>query len=143
VPNTHLGENMTALAIPGRVLQAPKGYVQPPLPTERVSVILNFGIIDILQEYNMSKQIEHSWKVRAHTAAWMRCVATRRVCVRARSRLLVRPCVPCCSRTVHHPAAAEHLVCGPHRLRGALQRLYERHLLMSAGHGGMRLFPFL
>jgi 1-phosphatidylinositol-4-phosphate 5-kinase len=75
VPNTHLGENMTALAIPGRVLPAPKGYVQPPLPTERVSVILNFGIIDILQEYNMSKQIEHSWKVRAPVARLLALVA--------------------------------------------------------------------
>ncbi len=63
-PNTHLGENMTALAIPGRVLEAPKGTQQLPLPKERVSVILNFGIIDILQEYNISKQIEHNWKVR-------------------------------------------------------------------------------
>jgi hypothetical protein len=63
-PNTRLGENMTALAIPGRVLHAPKGVQQAPLPTERVSVILNFGVIDILQEYNISKQIEHSWKVR-------------------------------------------------------------------------------
>ena len=63
VPNMHLGENMTALAIPGRVLAAPKGVVQGALPSERASVILNFGIIDILQEYNLSKQVEHSWKV--------------------------------------------------------------------------------
>ena len=63
--NTHLGENMSALAIPGRVLTAPKDLIQGPLPTERMSVILNFGVIDILQEYNIVKHIEHSWKVRA------------------------------------------------------------------------------
>ncbi len=65
VPNTSLGENMTAVAIPGRVLPTPKGLVQPPLPTSRADVILNFGIIDILQEYNLSKQVEHTWKARA------------------------------------------------------------------------------
>ena len=57
-PNTHLGENMTAMAIPGRVLAAPRDVIQGPLPTERVAVVLNFGIIDILQEYNLSKQVE-------------------------------------------------------------------------------------
>lgn len=62
--NMHLGENMSAVAIPGRVLPAPKGVIQGPLPGERVTVILNFGIIDILQEYNIVKHLEHTWKVR-------------------------------------------------------------------------------
>lgn len=57
-----LGENMPAEAVPGRWLQAPKGVVQGPLPKETRHVRLNFGIIDILQGYNLSKQVEHSWK---------------------------------------------------------------------------------
>ena len=73
--NTHLGENMTAVAIPGRVLTAPKDLIQGPLPTERMAVILNFGIIDILQEYNIVKQAEHSWKVRTCTRGKAVCVA--------------------------------------------------------------------
>ena len=61
--NTRLGENMSGTAVPGRVLAAPRGIQQPPLPTSQSDVILNFGIIDILQEYNLSKQVEHTWKV--------------------------------------------------------------------------------
>ena len=72
--NTHLGENMSAVAIPGRVLPAPKDLIQGPLPTERLSVILNFGIIDILQEYNIVKQVEHSWKVAPAVAKEAVCV---------------------------------------------------------------------
>lgn len=53
---------MVATAVPGRWLQVPKGVVQGPLPKEARLVRLNFGIIDILQEYNISKQVEHSWK---------------------------------------------------------------------------------
>ena len=64
VLNSRLGENMNAIALPGRVLAAPKGVVQPPVPSSQCEVILNFGIIDILQEYNLSKQVEHTWKVR-------------------------------------------------------------------------------
>ena len=79
VINTRLGENMNGVAVPGRVLAAPKGTIQPALPDKQCDVILNFGIIDILQEYNMSKQVEHTWKVslycfpmsrmRSHSAA--------------------------------------------------------------------------
>ena len=54
---------MTALAVPGRVLAAPKGVMQLPLPSDRQSAILNFGIIDFLQEYNVTKHTEHVWKV--------------------------------------------------------------------------------
>lgn len=57
---------MTATAVPGRMLVPPKGVVQGPLPTQSRAVVLNFGIIDILQEYNLSKQVEHSWKVSWH-----------------------------------------------------------------------------
>lgn len=63
VTNTRLGENMSAVAVPGRALEAPQGVMQPALPDSQCDVILNFGIIDILQEYNMSKQVEHMWKV--------------------------------------------------------------------------------
>jgi len=62
--NAQLGVNMTALAVPGRVLPAPQGVTQQPLPTERLRAVLNLGIIDILQEYNFSKSFEHSWKAR-------------------------------------------------------------------------------
>lgn len=55
---------MLATAVPGRWLQAPKGVAQGPLPRNTCVVRLNFGVIDILQEYNISKQVEHSWKVR-------------------------------------------------------------------------------
>jgi len=74
VPNALLGVNMTAVAVPGRVLTAPRGMEQLPLPTERVPVILNFGIIDILQEYNISKQTEHLWKAR-HARSCVRATA--------------------------------------------------------------------
>ena len=66
----HLGENMSAVAIPGRFLKAPKDLIQGPLPTERLTVVLNFGIIDILQEYNIVKQLEHTWKVQACDSYW-------------------------------------------------------------------------
>ena len=69
VMNSRLGENMNAVALPGRVLAAPKGVMQPPVPSSQCEVILNFGIIDILQEYNMSKQVEHAWKVRLQAHA--------------------------------------------------------------------------
>jgi hypothetical protein len=55
---------MTATAVPGRVLAAPKGVKQLPLPTEDLPVIINFGVIDFLQEYNLTKQTEHVWKAR-------------------------------------------------------------------------------
>jgi hypothetical protein len=54
--------NMTALAVPGRCLAAPKGVVQLPLPKESQPVVLNFGIIDFLQEYNLTKHSENVWK---------------------------------------------------------------------------------
>ena len=103
--NTHLGENMTALAIPGRVLKAPKGVEQLPLPTERASVILNFGVIDILQEYNMSKQIEHSWKVRLATGR-----ALNVACFTHARR-------PARCSAVRGAAAAEHLLRRPDGVR--------------------------
>ena len=54
--------NMTATAVPGRCLVAPRGVVQPPLPAESQQVVLNFGIIDFLQEYNLTKHSENLWK---------------------------------------------------------------------------------
>ena len=96
--NMHLGENMSAVAIPGRVLKAPKGVVQGPLPAERMTVILNFGIIDILQEYNIVKQLEHTWKVQAcvpccplHRADSCSCPATQTVVRRQQNISSVDP----------------------------------------------------
>ena len=62
VANESLGMNMTATAVPGRCLVAPRGVVQPPLPAESQQVVLNFGIIDFLQEYNLTKHSENLWK---------------------------------------------------------------------------------
>jgi len=64
VTNARLGINMTATAVPGRVLKAPRGTKQTPLPTESAPVIVNFGIIDFLQEYNLTKLSENVWKAR-------------------------------------------------------------------------------
>jgi hypothetical protein len=118
-PNTHLGENMTALAIPGRVLEAPKGTQQLPLPKERVSVILNFGIIDILQEYNISKQIEHNWKVRTPARR-------RGACAGLAAALTLPPAVPVSGAT-----PKQHLLGGPARLCGALQGVHERRVQLT------------
>ena len=111
VPNTHLGENMTAIAIPGRVLSAPKGLAQPPLPGARLEVILNFGIIDILQEYNLSKQIEHTWKARV------------RVCACA-----VHACDTDGAAADGCAAPGERLVCGPGCLLAAPAGLHEQDI---------------
>ena len=99
----HLGENMSAVAIPGRVLTAPKGVIQGPLPGERVTVILNFGIIDILQEYNIVKQLEHTWKVR--TCA---CGDITLCCADA-----PRSPADCCAAATQHLVGRPHDICEP------------------------------
>lgn len=59
-----LGVNLPAVARPKRVLQWPEsaGTPREPLVSTNTAVLLNFGIIDILQEYNMHKQAEHHLK---------------------------------------------------------------------------------
>lgn len=59
------GGYMAATAVPKRVLQVPRStkFDQGLLPDEPLDVVLFFGIIDILQEYNSTKKVEHAFKV--------------------------------------------------------------------------------
>jgi 1-phosphatidylinositol-4-phosphate 5-kinase len=43
--------------------------------SEPSEVVLNFGVIDILQEYNITKKSEHTWKGLFHERASISAVA--------------------------------------------------------------------
>lgn len=79
-----MGANMVAIAVPGRVLPCPKGVTLTLTPVTEdevaagaagaddlsgagdVDVVLHFGIIDILQEYNAAKSLETTVKGAAY-----------------------------------------------------------------------------
>ncbi|KAK9815279.1 hypothetical protein WJX72_000998 [[Myrmecia] bisecta] len=63
----HLGINMASTAVPG----SPEAGSQPE------DVVLYFGIIDILQEYNLSKKLEHSFKALRHDGSAISAVDPR------------------------------------------------------------------
>lgn len=65
-----LGSNIAATAIPQRVMSWPDkeaGEARPALLDGPADVVLHFGVIDILQDYNVTKQVEHSFKSLIHT----------------------------------------------------------------------------
>ena len=52
------------------------GEPQTPLPPHEDAIVF-FGVIDILQEYNMSKRLEHSLKSMRHDGATISAVDPR------------------------------------------------------------------
>ncbi|DBA84719.1 hypothetical protein WJX77_004824 [Trebouxia sp. C0004] len=68
----HLGLNMAATAVPIASEEAGDNA-----HTSSEDVVLYFGIIDILQEYNMSKRFEHSFKSLSHDGSTISAVNPR------------------------------------------------------------------
>lgn len=68
----HLGLNMAATAVP---IASEEAGDNAQAGSE--DVVLYFGIIDILQEYNMSKRFEHSFKSLSHDGATISAVNPR------------------------------------------------------------------
>lgn len=73
-----LGANMAAVAqaLPPREAGNSPTAQQQPLPPHEDAIVF-FGIIDILQEYNMSKRLEHSLKSMRHDGATISAVDPR------------------------------------------------------------------
>ncbi|DBA74772.1 TPA: hypothetical protein ACH3X2_009295 [Trebouxia sp. C0005] len=68
----HLGLNMAATAVPIASEEAGDNA-----HTSSEDVVLYFGIIDILQEYNMSKRFEHGFKSLSHDGSTISAVNPR------------------------------------------------------------------
>ena len=74
-----LGANMAAVAQPLPLKSAgesPSAQPHTPLPPHEDAIVF-FGIIDILQEYNMSKRLEHGLKSMRHDGATISAVEPR------------------------------------------------------------------